>query len=324
MVVVFFVAIFMAGCSSIDTTPKISTPTKAQNQIYDIRTISSNNTDESITIKSIEKAFVKNGFYIPGNNNMNRPFQSRFGNTHYKKYNLAMYIEHNLTYKLLKKYPTFASLTPLTMSIWEDKDGHMNISTLSIDGISRVTNIPKDDIDLIKYDKLITKTLKDAMPQGKFIKPAYTQTKIANSYAIEYIVDISKEDTKNLEEYIEDFEAEFEGELIPLGFLLPNFTNVQEEIFDKESYTDVYDYFHTYSICKFDVIYSISKQHPQAGAWAPCSIYLYKRKDETKMHIGFLGVKNWIKTLNIKNPKSINLLNKAQNQIVGILDEISN
>jgi len=110
----------------------------------------------------------------------------------------------------------------------------------------------------------------------------------------------------------------------PLGFLLPNYTNMQEEVFDDKGYTDLYDYYHTYSICKFDVIYPVSEKYPEAGAWAPCSFYIYKRKGENTMYMGFLSVENWITTLDMKDEEEgVIKLREAQAFIENIINEAS-
>ena len=303
----------MVGCNGV-----YSVPVKPK-KIQDVQVFTTNNKDSKVTTKTIEDAFDSVGLSVPGNNDMNRPFKTRFGKVHYKVYNLAMYVNNDITYKIIKKYPKFAALTPLTMSIWQDKDGSMNISTLTINGMSRATGVPQNNLDLIAYQTLIKKALQKAMPNGHFKDLNYTVRFPNKSFAIDMTAKVNG--NVPIEDFIEDFEAEFEGELEPLGFLMPNYTNVQEEIFDDHDY-HAYDFFHTYSICKFDVIYPVSKLHPEAGAWAPCSFYLYKKKDESKMHMGFLGVNNWITTLDIKDQESIKPLKQAQEMIVNILKEM--
>ena len=50
----------------------------------------------------------------------------------------------------------------------------------------------------------------------------------------------------------------------PLGFLLPNYMNLQTDVFDGVGFKD-YDIYVTYSICKFDVIYPVSKYYSCSG-----------------------------------------------------------
>jgi uncharacterized protein (DUF302 family) len=316
LIMAALVAMSIVGCNGEATAP--AKPKKMQNvQVY-----TTANTDGTVTTKTIEAAFESVGLSVPGNNDMNKPFMARFNKTNYEVYNLAMYINNDLTLKLMKKYPNFGALTPLTMSIWKDKDGSMNISTLSIEGMARTIGMPVDDADLVAYAALIKKGLATAMPKGHFKELDFSVKFPNKTLATNFVVDVDL-DGESPEDYVEDFEAEFEAELEPLGFLLPNYTNVQEEIFDDAGYTGVYDYYHTYSICKFDVIFPVSKTHPEAGAWAPCSFYLYKKTGEDKMHMGFLSVENWISTLDIADEESMKPLRDAQGMIENIITEIT-
>ena len=314
MLIAALVAITMLGCSA--TASKPAKPTTPQS----VQVMSSDNSDGKITTKSIEKAFDEAGLTVGANNDMNNPFGKRFGKLHYKVYNLAVFSNNDLTFKLIKKYPNFGALMPLTMSIWSDANT-MNVSTLTIDGMARACSIPKTDPDLIAYADMVTAALKGAMPNGNFKNLNHNVKDPNNSYAVTFEAEVD-DDVEDIEEYKEDFQAEFEGEMEPLGFLFPNFINVKEEIFDEAGY-DEYDFYDTYSICKFDVIYPVSKLHPEAGAYAPCSFYMYKKKDENKMHLGFLGVDNWIETLDIEDEASFKPLREAQGMIERIVNELT-
>lgn len=288
--------------------------------IQDVQVFTTDNQDKKVTPKTIEAAFEAVGLSVAGNNDMNIPFSKRFGKLHYKVYNLAMFSNPELTFNLIKKYPEFGALTPLTMSIWEDNDGSMNISTLSFNGMARATQIPANDPDLRAYAALVQKALRAAMPNGHFKKLFFKPSHQGKPLQVNFTADVELDDDTTIDDFIDDFEAEFEGEMEPLGFLFPNYTNLQEEIFDDHDY-HAYDFYHTYSICKFDVIYPVSKFHPEAGAWAPCSFYIYKKKGEDKMQMGFLGVENWITTLDIHDRASIKALKEAQGMIKKILKE---
>ncbi len=289
--------------------------------VQNVQIFSADNKDGKITTKSIDEAFEKSGLFIDGNNDMNKPFSLRFKNTFYKTYNLAMFRSKELSLKLLKKYPTFGLLTPLTMSIWEDK-GVMNISTLTLEGIARAGEIPVDDPDLIAYAKLIKVALKNAMPNGKFKELNHTVKFPNKSFQTSFVADLEIEADTDMEALKEEFEDEFEGEMEPIGFLMPGYINLTEEMFEPAGY-DAYDFYDTYSICKFDVIYPVSKDTPEAGAYAPCAFYLYKKKGENKMHMGWLGVDNWITTLDIKDKKAIDALRAAHKMIEDILTEMT-
>ena len=314
--------ITMVGCGSASAEPvakEVVKPAKVQSvQVFEV-----DNSDGKITPKVISDKMDELGLSTAGNNDMNKPFSQRFPKLHYKTYNLAMFQNNELTLKLIKKYPNFGALAPLTMSIWSnDEKKTMKVSTLSLDGLARAAGIPVTDPDLIAYSALIEKGLRAAMPGGEFLTLNFTVKEPTNAFAINFTADIELDEDTTLEDYREDFESEFEGEMEPIGFLMPNYSNLKEEIFDEAGY-DGYDFYVTYSICKFDVIYPVSKLHPEAGAYAPCSMFLYKKKDEDKMHVGYLGVKNWITTLDIEDQESIKPLEEAQGMINNILTELT-
>ncbi len=316
MLVAAMVALTMLGCGSTSAEPVVvKTPGTPQS----VQVFTADNKDGKITPQHISETMDALGLTTAGNNDMNKPFSQRFPTLHYKVYNLAMFQNDALTLALIKKYPNFGVLTPLTMSIWSDGDT-MNASTLTLDGMSRATGIPKTDKDLVAYAALITKGLKATMPNGEFKFLDYKVASQTESYAITFEMEVDAD--ADLEELKEDFEGEFEGEMEPLGFLMPNYSNLQEELFDDAGY-DAYDFYSTYSICKFDVIYPVSKLHPEAGAYAPCSVYMYKKKGENVMKIGYLGVDNWIKTLDIKDQESMKPLYEAQGMINNILTEMT-
>ncbi|CAA6801127.1 MAG: Unknown protein [uncultured Sulfurovum sp.] len=146
------------------------------NQIFSV-----DNKDGKITAKTIEKAFNGAGVTVDVNNNMNSIFEKRYKKTHHQAYNLAIFSNNELVTKLMKKYPKIGLITPLSMSIYSnDKTNTINISTLSLKGMARVTDIPEDNPHLIAYADIVDKALKSALPKGKYvvkhekpIKPLY-------------------------------------------------------------------------------------------------------------------------------------------------------
>ena len=290
------------------------------NKGQSVQVYSAPNTDGAITTKTIDEGFEKSGLTMGGDNNMNSPFEKRFGKVHYKTYNLAMFYNTDLTVKLIKKYPKFGSLTPLTMSIWvDDTKKTMNVATLTLTGMSKAVNIPESDPDLIAYAELVKKALKTAMPKGVFQKNNFPIVDSKASYKQEFTIDMTETDPAKIQEIKGNIEAGFEGEMEPLGFLLPNYMNLQTDVFDGIGFNE-YDIYVTYSICKFDVIYPVSKYYPAAGAWAPCSMYIYHRKGEDKIHIGYLGVDSWITSLGMTDKEGKDKLYEAQGMITKILE----
>ena len=291
---------------------------KAQNiQIY-----TASNAKGKITKDTIESAFKKAGFAIDGNNNMNTPFKQRFGSTYYKTYRLMFVHNPALVAKLAKKYPSIGLISPLSTSVYSnDKKKTMNISTLTLDGMSAITGIPKTNKDLKAIYAMMNKALKSALPHGKFQKLNYKIAKSSDNLVTTFSAEIEVDEDSNLDEAKETFQEELEGEIEPVGFIVAGFVELNEEF--KENGVNDYDFYDVYSICKLEVIYPVHKTHPEVGAYAPCSLYMYKKKGEKTTHMGFPSVQNWINSTDIEDKASLQPLLDAQKSLDSIITEVS-
>ena len=311
----------LAACSSTNTkASSAEKPVTENNQ--DIRIFTVANKDGKISGATVEKAFEAAGFAIDGNNDMNKPFKARFGGTHYPVYRLATIHDPDLAAKLVKVNPEIGLLTPLSMSIWQDNDGNMNISSLSLRGMSRMTQIPMDNTDLIALSAKMEKALRAALPGGHFKQLSFQ--KIADPskpLAVSFVTEFNVAEDATVNDAKDDFEAEFEGEMEPIGFLFPGFINVNDEL--QERGVNDFDFFDTYSVCKLDVIYPISKTHPEVGAFAPCTFYIYKKKGDEKVHMGFPSVQNWITSTDIEDKESLDPLIEAENLFINTVNSIT-
>lgn len=315
------VALTMTACSATSTT------VAGINDGQDIRIFTVANPDGKITAASIEKAFEEVGFSIDGNNNMNSPFKPRFGKTFYQTYHLFTTHSPKHTLALVKKYPSIGLLSPLSMSLYSNRDDDnvkvMNISSLTLRGMSRITGIPMTDPDLISYAKFLEEGLRKALPGGHFKELSYQKVAdMSMTLSTTFEAEFEGDDEDARLEAKDDFEAEFEGELEPIGFLFPGFIDLKSE-FSDAGY-DEFEIYDTYSICKLDVIYPIHQEHPEVGAFAPCTFHIYKKRNESKVYMGFPSVDNWITAtdLDIKDEKTFGTLIEAQQLLSDKINEI--
>ena len=89
----------------------------------------------------------------------------------------------------------------------------------------------------------------------------------------------------------------------------------------KEAGYEKYDFFDAYSICKLPVIFQVSKNHPEAGALAPCTLYMYKEKGSTDVQMAYPSVYNWISSLAIEDKESIDVLMGAEETMINTVNE---
>ena len=290
-----------------------STP---NNQVF-----STKNADGKINAKSIEKSFNESSMLVDVNNDMNSIFSKRYKKVHHKEYNLAIFRNNESVTKLIKKYPSIGLITPLSMSIYQDAEGNINVSTLSLKGMARITQIPETDADLIAYAKQLDVALHKALPKGAYLKRGKSTADSVKALTSDFTAEIELEDDMTFVDAKESFEEEFESEIGPLGFLVPKKYNLQEELM-KSGNTE-YDFYDTYSIIRFNVIFPVSKEHPDAGSYAPFTLAMYKKKDEEKMHIRFPSIENWIDDLGITDEESLKEVKKTHSMVIEILEELT-
>ena len=277
-------------------------------KVQDIEIFTVDNKDGKITPKTIQAAFEKAGFTVSANRDMNKPFKIQFKESGFDIYNLFTFYKKDTVLELVKKYPNVGLFAPMSMSIYTKKgEKTLSVASLSAEAMAKIMKAPKDDKTINGLKQLIRETLKKAMPNGHFVKPDY-QAKPAKGELVTHFV--AEMDNDEWEDELEEFKMGFEGELAPKGFVIAGFNNLGDD-FEEEKY-EVYDFYEVYSICKLPVIFTIAKTHPEAGAYAPCSLYLSKKKGEGKMEIAFPSVYNWMSSMAIDNKDDVRVLEEAQ------------
>ena len=308
-----FLALGMGVCSA-----------SASNIAQNLQIFSTDNSKGAINAKSIEKAFNESGVVVVDvNNDMNSIFSKRYGKVHHKNYNLSIFRSDKSILKLIKKYPSIGLITPLSMSIYsDDAKKTINISTLSLAGMARITKIPATDPDLKEYAASVDAALRKALPNGKYLAVNHNVKASKKSLVTEFTTEFELEDGATYVDAKESFEEEFESELGPVGFLVPKSYKLQEGLLKENSHAD-YDFFDTYSIIRFNAIFPVSKNHPDAGAYAPFSLCIYKKKDEDTVHISFPSIDNWIDDLGITDEETVKAVRQTQGMINDILTELT-
>ena len=291
------------------------------NAAQDIRIYTADNQGGKINPVGIEKTFADAGFYVTGINNMNIPFDAKYKKHPHELYYLMTVHKKKCVNNLVKKYPEMALFTPLSMSIFtRNGDKTISISSMSANGISKITGIPADDADLVAYMKDVADTFAKALPNGKFEELNYKILKPEGDLVTRFEMEMDVADDE-IEDEAEGIQEELEAGLETGGFVVAGFNQLADEFANAGN--DAYDFFDVYSICKVPVIYTVSHTHPEAGAFAPCTLYMYKKKGENVVHFAYPSIYNWISSLAFTDKESKEVLLKAQNLMNNTLAEVT-
>lgn len=128
---------------------------------------------------------------------------------------------------------------------------------------------------------------------------------------------------EDIDDFIDEFQNNFELAFINKGYLIAGFHNFMEATDDAEEILSNYDAFWTYSLCHLEFSYNMFDNEgarPEAGLFAPCTMYIYHRKGTNKLVVGMYRLHNWSETLDITNEKRLGLIEKLDTEIPAILE----
>jgi uncharacterized protein (DUF302 family) len=287
----------------------------------DIRIFTVDNNGGKITAKTVEKAFKDAGFYITGNNDMNKAFDSKFKSHTHDVYNLLTVHKKEVAMKMIQANPMMALFTPLSMSIFSKKgEKTLSISSMDIAGIAKVTGVAIDNLDLVEYMNTVTKVFTSTFPKGKFEVVNYTIAKAEGALINTFTMEMDVESDDDIEDEVDGIQEELEAGLITAGFVVAGYNKFSADYGVKNR---MYDFFDAYSICKLSVIFEVSKTHPEAGAFAPCTLYMYRKAGEKVVHFAYPSTYNWFSSVDVVDKASKDVLIKAQKDMNAVMNEVT-
>lgn len=227
---------------------------------------------------------------------------------------------------LLLANPDFGAYAPFNFLVYKTLDskaddntwfGHLGAETmLEIIG-EKNPDTRKEFTDMIAgWDTFVTKEMKPTKTK-KFERtgalPTHGLTKLVKKF--------DKPD--DLEEFIEEFVGDHDGRFAKANFIIAGFVDFKFEFDDQELEFDKYDAYWVSLLCHFEFSNSIfNRGTPEAGMFAPCSVYFYIPKGTNELHVGFSSVDNWISALNITDQKQIDSMKAIDAEVVSIFKEM--
>jgi len=282
----------------------------------DLHLFSVANKDGKITPAMIEKAFEDNGFVISADTEMTGPFTKQFGGSDFTVFNLMTVIPKKLSASLVKSHPDAGIFTPMGVGIYQRKgENELHVSVLSAEAMQKIAGFKAPEFALI--EKEVFATLNKVLPKAKhsMSKTALpAEGKLLSRF-------VKATDVKDWQSDKDDAEMMIEEGLKPAGFVLSNFTDYQFMLTENNEESP-FSFYDTYSICKLKVIYTVAKSRPEAAAFAPCTLMVYKKKDAGEIVMGFPGVYNWMSSARVDDAEAKETLKQAQKDFEGVLNSV--
>jgi len=252
---------------------------------------------------------------------VNDQYETKYGSTILDVLSFMPVVNDNVVLPLLNIDPRMAGFAPFNMLIEKKLDenvthvGHLQPKVmLDILGITNQEVREKFTTTFTSLDAMIEKELggkKSIMPYKKLPE----KTMINYEYAFET--------PEDMDDFIDEFQNNFELAFIDKGYLIAGFHNFMEATDDAEEILSDYNAFWTYSLCHLEFSYGMFDNeggHPEAGLFAPCTMYMYIKKGSNKIVIGMFRLHNWSDTLDITDANRLALVEKLDTEIPEILE----
>lgn len=285
----------------------------------DFRIFSVTNDPGSDLPAAIEKRLEADGFTIAANSEMIKPFMIQFQHSDYDVFHLLTVYHTAMMETMIKKHPKAGIFLPTGVGIYQAKgDKRLHVSILTPEAQSKILGLETTDPLFVQMHAAMKAALEKAMPKAdqtiSTMQIREPEGPLVSLFSLE-TDDDGWEDTK------EELEMMIEDGFKPYGFVMSNFTDYNYILTEAESIESPFDFYDTYSICKLKVIYNVAKTRPEAAAFAPCTLMVYKQKGVDEITIGFPGVYNWISSADVTDEKALAELMKAQTDFERILTE---
>jgi uncharacterized protein (DUF302 family) len=285
----------------------------------DFYVVGAENKTGTLTPKTIEAAFVKAGFTVADNRDMNGPYEKQFGTTGFAVYNLFTLYHPAIAKALVNKLPDAGVFVPMSMGIWQKKgETTLHAAVLNADAQAKILEEPSLLPLLKELETKVRTALGEAMPNGKNATPTYAPLSPEGALLTRFSVETDEEE---MEDKKGEIEMMIEEGLKPNGFVLANFTDYNFELSERETAESGFDFYDTYSICKLKVIYATSQTRPETGAFAPCTLAVYKKKGENEIVVVYPSVYNWLSSAATTDQAAKAELLKAQSDMERVVRE---
>jgi len=251
---------------------------------------------------------------------VNDQYKSKYGSTTLDVLSFLPVVNDDNVMPLFNIDPRLAGFAPFNMLIHKKLDedvthvGHLTPEAiLDILGISDKEVSEKFIASFKPLDALLDKEF------GTDKKSYKTYTKLSKDNMLNFEYEFER--PEDIDDFVDEFQNKFEMSFINKQYLIAGFhdflgTDNGEEVLEG------YDIFWGYSLCHLEYSYNMFDNkgaRPDAGLFAPCTMYMYVKKGSNKLVVGMPMLVNIMDTLGVKEPSRVALVKKLDKEIPEIL-----
>lgn len=252
---------------------------------------------------------------------INDAYKTKYGGTNLDNLGFFSITKDAAVGPLLMKEPSLGGFSPFNLHIYKKQSENKTY-------VGHVT--PETMLDIVG--------VKDADVRAKFIatfpeldamiaKEIGSQTQIVDYTALPakpmMTFEVPFERGASLDAFITDFQGKFEEKFEENKYIIAGYKDIKASMTDANIEFGRFDAYWVYSLCHFKFSEGIFNQgRPDAGAFAPCSMYMYVEKGSNKLMVGMPRLETWIAVMGIKDQKMVDSIHALDKEIVSIMTEL--
>ena len=275
---------------------------------------------ESRYNKVVEEKLVELGFNLADpHHRVNDQYKTKYGSTALDVLSFLPVVNDNNVMPLFNLDPRLAGFSPFNMLIHkqlaEDKThvGHLTPEAmLDILGVSDKELSEKFIASFKPLDALLDKEFGST-------KTYKTYTKLSKDNMLNFEYEFER--TDDIDDFIDEFQNKFEMGFINKEYLIAGFHDFLATDEGEVSLAN-FDLFWAYSLCHLEYSYNMFDNkgaRPDAGLFAPCTMYMYVKKGTNKLVVGMPKLINIMDTLGVNETSRVALVDKLDREIPEIL-----
>ena len=252
---------------------------------------------------------------------INDAYKTKYGGTNLDNLGFFSVMNDAEVGPLLLKEPSLGGFSPFNLHIYKKQGenktyvGHVTPETmLDVTGVKDADVRAKFIATFPALDAMIEKEIGSkveiveysALPE----KPMMT-------------FELPIERGESLDVAIADLQGKFEEIFEENKYIIAGYKDIKAAMTDGGIEFGRFDAYWVYSLCHFKFSEGIFNQgRPDAGAFAPCSMYMYIEKGSNKVMIGMPRLATWTAVMGIKDQAKVDSINALDAEIIKIMTEL--
>jgi len=264
------------------------------------------------------------GFYLNDpHKRVNDVYEKNFGSTSLETISFSPILNESVVRPLLVKDPRLGGFSPLNLVHDSKKsDKKTAITHLTPEAILDILEIDDEEIKekYIASFKPLDALIEEKLGGEKSYLPlvGLTKDRMMN-------FEIPFEEPEDIDEVLDEFRDNIEYAFLTKGYIIAGFYNIKESFNSDDEVMDGFRSFWSYSLCHLPFSYAVfdgENPIPEAGIFAPCSVYMYVKEDENKLVIGMPTLRTWAVALGITDRDKLKKVVQLDEEITEIFKSL--